>query len=148
MVNPLRKRITSKSHELFPDGGPYHIENSPLICSAKQWTCFYMISTSVMKKLTIFGKSSTIDVWQDPKCVSSEVVWRYSVKKVFLKMLQNLQENTSNRVFFSIKLLLYQITILLKKRLWHLCFPVNFRKFLNKPSLQNTSGGCFCPAAW
>ena len=32
---------------------------------------------------------------------------------------------------------------LLKKRLWHRCFPVNFVKFLRTPFLQNTSGGCF-----
>ena len=32
---------------------------------------------------------------------------------------------------------------LLKKRLWHRCFPVNFAKFLRTPFLQNTSGGCF-----
>ena len=29
---------------------------------------------------------------------------------------------------------------LLKKRLWHRCFPVNFEKFLRTPFLQNTSG--------
>ena len=29
---------------------------------------------------------------------------------------------------------------LLKKRLWHWCFPVNFAKFLRIPFLQNTSG--------
>ena len=33
---------------------------------------------------------------------------------------------------------------LLKKRLWHRCFPVNFANFLRTPFLQNTSGGCFC----
>ena len=32
---------------------------------------------------------------------------------------------------------------LLKKRLWHRCFPVNFAKFLRALFLQNTSGGCF-----
>ena len=32
---------------------------------------------------------------------------------------------------------------LLKKRLWHRCFPVNFVKFLRTPFFQNTSGGCF-----
>ena len=32
---------------------------------------------------------------------------------------------------------------LLKKRLWHGCFPVSFAKFLRTPILQNTSG-CFC----
>ena len=29
---------------------------------------------------------------------------------------------------------------LLKKRLWHKCFPVNFAKFLKTPFLKNTSG--------
>ena len=29
---------------------------------------------------------------------------------------------------------------LLKKRLWHRCFPVNFAKFLRTPFLNNTSG--------
>ena len=34
---------------------------------------------------------------------------------------------------------------LLKNRLWHKCFPVNFVKVLRTPFfLQNTSGGCFC----
>ena len=28
---------------------------------------------------------------------------------------------------------------LLKKRLWHRCFPVNFAKFLRTPFSQNTS---------
>ena len=28
---------------------------------------------------------------------------------------------------------------LLKKRLWHRCFPVNFAKFLRTPFFQNTS---------
>ena len=29
---------------------------------------------------------------------------------------------------------------LLKKRLWHRCFPVNFARFLRTPFLQKTSG--------
>ena len=33
---------------------------------------------------------------------------------------------------------------LLKTRIWHSCFPVNFVKFLRTPFLQNTSGGCSC----
>ena len=34
-------------------------------------------------------------------------------------------------------------TTLLKKRLWHRCFPVNFLKVLRKPFLQNTSRWLF-----
>ena len=33
---------------------------------------------------------------------------------------------------------------LMKKILWHRCFPVNFAKFLKQLFLQSTSDGCFC----
>ena len=36
---------------LFHGGCSYHIEASPLICFANQWTGFYMIGTSAMKEL-------------------------------------------------------------------------------------------------
>ena len=35
----------------FHFGGPYHVETSPLNCSANQWTGFYMIGTYIMKEL-------------------------------------------------------------------------------------------------
>ena len=38
---------------------------------------------------------------------------------------------------------LAQPVTLLKKELWHRCFPANFKKFLRTPFLQNTSGGCY-----
>ena len=38
--------------EPFHDGGRYHIETSQFICSANQWTGFYMISASFMKGLS------------------------------------------------------------------------------------------------
>ena len=38
-------------HELFHDRDCYHIEISPLICSANQWTGFYIMMASVMKEL-------------------------------------------------------------------------------------------------
>ena len=37
---------------------------------------------------------------------------------------------------------------LLKGRLWHRCFPMNFVKFLRTPFLQNNSGGCFYFLKW
>ena len=37
---------------LFHDGGPYHVETSPLIRSANLWTGFFMIGTSVIKELS------------------------------------------------------------------------------------------------
>ena len=43
--------ITSIAFKLFHDGDRYHIETTPLICSANPWTGFYMITASVMKEL-------------------------------------------------------------------------------------------------
>ena len=58
------------------------------------------------------------------------VVWRCSVEKVFLEISQNSQENTCARVSFFNKVAGLRPATLLKKRLWHRCFPVNFAKFL------------------
>ena len=55
-----------------------------------------------------------------------------SAKKVFLEISQNSQENTCARVSFLIKLQAAPAT-LLKKKLWHRCFPVNLAKFLRTP---------------
>ena len=58
-------------------------------------------------------------------------IWRYVIKKVLLKTLQNSQENTCAGAFIP--------ATLLKERLLHRCFLVNFAKFLKIPFLQNTS---------
>ena len=66
-----------------------------------------------------------------------------SVKKWFLKISQNSWGNTCARDYFSIKLqapdsLFSQSckrATLLKKSLWHRCFPVNFAKFLRTPEI-------------
>ena len=71
---------------------------------------------------------------------SKAVARRCSVKKGFLEILQNSQENACARVF----LFLPQVCNFIKKRLWYGCFPVSFAKFLRTPFLQNTCGGCFC----
>ena len=60
---------------------------------------------------------------------------------VFLEISQNSQKNTCAAVSVLIKLLAcMRPATLLKKRLWHRCFLVNFAKFLRTPSLQNTFG--------
>ena len=82
-------------------------------------------------------KNDTIHpiIYFDRKAVAQ----RSSVKKVFLEISQNSQEITCVRVSFLIKLQARPAT-LLKKRLWHRRFPVNFAKFLRTPflKLENT----------
>ena len=46
-----RGNCYNKLHLIY--GGSYHIETSPLICRANQWTDFYMIGTSVMKEFML-----------------------------------------------------------------------------------------------
>ena len=64
---------------------------------------------------------------------------RCFIKKLFLKILQNSQEKTCARVSFWYSCRLNPAT-LLKKRLQHRCFCVNFIKYLITHFLQNTSG--------
>ena len=46
-----KKFAIVNSFKYFHDGGPYHIETSPLIYKANQWTGFYMIGAAVTKEL-------------------------------------------------------------------------------------------------
>ena len=65
-------------------------------------------------------------------------------KNVFLEILQNSQKDICARVSF---LIIYRRppATLLKKRLLHRCFPVNFPKFLRTSFSQNTSGRLLLP---
>ena len=63
------------------------------------------------------------------KQISEKVPGGCSLKKVFIKILQNLQENTSAGSSFLIKLQPVLVT-LLKKRVRHKCFLMNFAKLL------------------
>ena len=48
--------------KLFHDGGRYHIQTSPLICSVNQWTGFYMTAASVMKELMFCEICQTVEI--------------------------------------------------------------------------------------
>ena len=68
---------------------------------------------------------------------------RCSIKKSVLRNLTKFTgKHLCQRIFFN-KIAGLRPLTLLKKRLWHRCFPVNFAKFLRTPFLQSTSGGCF-----
>ena len=78
---------------------------------------FYIFSRSPTTRLSFAEAANGVVFWKE--------------------MFENSQEKTCGRVSFLIKL---QHATLLKKRLWHLCFPVNSAKLLRTSSLQNTSG--------
>ena len=62
---------------------------------------------------------------------------RYSIKKELYKIWQDSNEKTYARFSFFFAGL--RPATLLKKRLWHRCFPVNLATFLRAPFLQNSS---------
>ena len=62
------------------------------------------------------------------------VFGRYSIKKMFLEILQNPQKNTCTCLFFH-KVTGLRPGTLLKNKLWHRCFPVNFARFVKIPFL-------------
>ena len=65
---------------------------------------------------------------------------RCSIRK---GVLRNFAKFTGKQLYQSLffnKISGLRPATLCKKRLWHRCFPVNFRKFLKTPFLQNTSG--------
>ena len=75
------------------------------------------------KKYKKYNKFLNLDIYTFQK-QPPEVFYK---KKLFL---QNSQENTCARVYF--------FKTLLKQRLWHGCFPVNFVKFLRTRFFHNT----------
>ena len=83
-------------------------------------TCFQRIIINLMKLFQKFYLQRS----------SEAVVQRCSVKKLFLEISQNLQENTCASLFLN---KVVRPVTLLKKRLWHRYFPVNFPKFLRTP---------------
>ena len=61
------------------------------------------------------------------------VTWSWSVKKIFLKISQNSQENTCARVSLYNNVAVLRSPNLSKNRLWHKCFSTNFAKFIGTP---------------
>ena len=87
-------------------------------------TGFSLYAINCLGKLSIIFKSSH---------------WRCFIKKVFLTICQNSQEYTCAKVSFFNKVAGLKPATLLKKRLWHSCFSVTFKKLLRTPFLQDTS---------
>ena len=113
------------------------------------WTCYsqepegafsHKIPRKSVQGTFLFGKvaacvTTTCYFPLNYMFLTGAVVWRCSVKKVFLDISQNSRENTCARVSFLVKLQAWGLT-LLEKRLWHRCFSANFAKFLRIPFIK------------
>ena len=60
-------------------------------------------------------------------------------KGVLRNVIKSTGKHLCHSLFF-VKVAGIRPATLLKKRLWHRCFPVKFAKFLRAPFLQNASG--------
>ena len=71
---------------------------------------------------------------------------RCSVRKGVLRNVAKFTEKHLCQSLFFNKVAGLRPATLLKKRLWHRCFPVNFAKILRAPFLQNTwtAASCHC----
>ena len=96
---------------------------------------------------TLYLSPKPTSTWTE---ISSNLIvttccFRKQPPEVFYKkgVLENFAKFTAKHLCQSLflnKIAGLRSAILLKKRLWHRCFPANFAKFSRTPFLQNTSG--------
>ena len=126
---PLKKVLSSVSLSFFEESHIFisTFSDNILWLSPINWLTLKSCTqiTFYLSLKTFFWKNY---YWQKCQWLRKNSV--FLLKKVFLKISQNSQENTCARISFLIKL---QASTLLKKRLWHSCFPVNIAKFLRPP---------------
>ena len=106
----------------------FRIKVTDLIRQPVYWlllmNCHFSVSLRKFQLLWRFCRTWSKDHFRSNR--------RCSVKKVFLKILQNSQENTCVRVSFLIKL-----------QAPHRCFPVNFAKIFRTPFYRTPLDDCF-----
>ena len=117
---PMITSQTLKSVDFTKTQKSRYIENKTFLLQMKKFIYYRSSATLLQKRYFSGGKA---------------VVRRCSVKQVFLEIFQKSQENICSWVSFLIKLQGLRPATLLKRRLWHSCFPVNFAKFLITPFL-------------
>ena len=101
-----------------------------IIGTVKKISVNYQNSYQLTTK-TVNCKTVNKTYWFQTK---SSSYWRCSIKKVILKISQNLQESTcAQSLFFNkvagLKLQAWGLQLYQNKRLRHSCFPMNFEKF-------------------
>ena len=106
-ANTCSQSTMATMTELFHDGGRYHIETSPLICPANQWTGFYMITASVMKELIEWMRHWTLEQKNEIKRTArthlshfKSCYRRCSIKKAVLQSLTKFEGKHSRQSLF------------------------------------------------
>ena len=122
-------RLLSDSRQVMGQSKERDLGGTMFGCWKAKFLSYERIANQ--KKAQIFRETLMLDLRRNPKR--------------FGTMMQlSVSEVRSSHRRCSVRKVCLRPATLLKKRLWHRCFPVNFAKFLRTPFLQNTSGGCFC----
>ena len=87
-------------------------------------------------KAVYFRQVIPVSILSTPLSDSQKQPPEVNVLRSFVKFTG---KHLCQSLFFN-KVAGFRPAILLKKKLWHRCFPVNFAKLLRTPFLQNTSG--------
>ena len=102
---------------------------------------FYLKKFKILKCLSYYGsfRKYLLRKSNSKRKKNRKSHRRCSVKKGVLRNFAKITEKHLCQSLFFNKVEGLRSATLLKKRLWHRCFPVNFEKFLRTPFLQNTS---------
>ena len=120
-------------HEIFHDGGPYHIETSLLTCRANQWTGFYMTGASVMKELSKKSISFQKALMGDKKVHRFHAILISSHCAITKIQIQNITQNVGmyQKMYKVIQCLKLSM-VLLKKVFW------KFQKTSSKTHVESS----------
>ena len=118
---------------------------SDMLIFIMTWQIWKFIGWLKIQKLEYLKNGKWL--WYEVKKLVSQRI-RRSCPEVFCKegILKTFGKFTGKHLHQSLffnKVADLRPAFLLKKSLWHRCFPANFAKFLKAPFLQNTPGGCF-----
>ena len=120
------------------------VEKTWLLALRNDWmvtkrnSFYYKETTSIM--INGFHNANWLPLASTKKNGARSSHQRCSMKNVFLRNFTKFTKQYLRQSLFFNKVADLGSVTLLKKKLWHRCFPVNFAKFLRKPFLQNTSG--------
>ena len=111
--------------------------------SSSSWSNFFSVSFETVNHFSFARRKAAKVPWNNLKMQKQP--WDVFFRK---KIPQNSQENTCARVSFFNKVSGLRPAPFFKKRLWHVCFPVNFAKFWRTPILQKPPDDCFRKWKW
>ena len=106
-------------------------------------------------KVTLRGQNTRFsprkiseNLWLSDILIGNKQGLKQPVRKGVLRNFAKFSGKYLRQSHFFNKVACLRPATLLKKRLWHKCFPGNFAKFLGVLSYRTPLGDCFCKERW